>query len=589
MKIGLALAAALLLSAAGGPQDPPAGKPKPTQEAREKRAAELWEQAGKLEKEGKPAEAQDKLRELRSRCRATVFYFENMIEISDKINEIGTKLAMAALGKTTLYKKPHMDSWFSYEFLPPNGWKGVPPDAAVSGDMDSSESNYAGQLIRVSRYTSSHLDKLSLSVWKVYDAKSVEGLEVKLLGWLERSYKGIKQDGDAKQDKGRSPYVRKLFSTPDGDRVVLYYFVDGRRALALVGAWRTGGEDNGFVIVTTSSSGAKSVRKTAEQPVTKEQFDAALKVFDQSAKSFWIYDASTRQGKAVQLNHGALCSDWNTMVSAKGSYLIEYATRSEFAKRIGEELETIVGLYREVIPTGKATPQVRVKVFDREEDFVQYAGFYGAAAYWSPAQEEIVCYRFEGDKVKLKESSEEFTIAEDKNPEDVTFKILYHEAFHQYIYYVMSRERMVYVPSWLNEGLGDYFFGGAWGKSPRKFAVGVNDWRVKKIVTAVKDGRQVPLDKILRYEQRQYYTEPGLCYAEGWSIIYFLLTSDVAKKKGWQGIPRAMIEALKTSGNWEKATDKVFAGIDLKKMEEEWKEFVLALPVPKDAKDDEHP
>jgi hypothetical protein len=42
-----------------------------------------------------------------------------------------------------------------------------------------------------------------------------------------------------------------------------------------------------------------------------------------------------------------------------------------------------------------------------------------------------------------------------------------------------------------------------------------------------------------------------------------------------------MIDALKTGGDWEKATDKVFAGVNLRQMEEEWKAFVLALPVPK--------
>ena len=94
----------------------------------------------------------------------------------------------------------------------------------------------------------------------------------------------------------------------------------------------------------------------------------------------------------------------------------------------------------------------------------------------------------------------------------------------------------------------------------------------------------VPLDKIFRYEQRDYYMNAGLCYAEGWSINYFFQMSDVGKKKGYNTIPQRMMDELKASGNWEKATDKVFGGIDLKKMEEEWKQFVMSLPVPKDAK-----
>ena len=214
-----------------------------------------------------------------------------------------------------------------------------------------------------------------------------------------------------------------------------------------------------------------------------------------------------------------------------------------------------------------------------------YSGAYGAAAYWSPGQEEIVCYRFQGDKVKSHESKEEFTIAEARAPEEVTFKILYHEGFHQYMYYLMGRDRGVYVPSWINEGLGDYFFGGEWQKSPRKFTIGINDWRVKRIVDAVKENKHVPLDRIIRYQQMQYYADAGLCYAQGWAMNYFLLTSPVARAKGWSTLPQRMLENLKTGGNWQRATDKTFQGVDLKAMEEEWKTFVLALPVPKHLQD----
>jgi hypothetical protein len=145
----------------------------------------------------------------------------------------------------------------------------------------------------------------------------------------------------------------------------------------------------------------------------------------------------------------------------------------------------------------------------------------------------------------------------------------------------MGRGRMIYVPSWLNEGLGDYFFGGEWTKGRGKFDIGVNDWRVKTIVDAVKKNEHVPLEKIFRYTQMDYYRNAQLCYAEGWAINYFFMKSPVAKKAGYFAIPPRMLEALKTGGDWEKATDKAFAGVDLKKMEEEWKAFVLTLPIPK--------
>jgi len=494
------------------------------------------------------------------------------------------KLAVAALQKTGMYKRPHQDSWYAYEFAPPDGWKGVPPTAQWFNDYDNSEVEYKGQCIRIARYTAPYLSKLHMQVFKVYAATDVNALETKVVGELEERYKKLKEESKSQQ-QGKMAYLRKIYTTDDGDRLAIYFYVGERRALALVGTWRSGSDDDFFIKrITITSNGKKTVQQSTNPPITQEDFGFALKLFDQAAKTFWIYDAATRQGMTTKLDKGALCSDWNMLRSSKGNYLIEYSTSAEYAKKCGEELENILMLYKQVIPSAKGIPQCRVKVFDRDEDFMQY-GFAspGVAAYWSPGQEEVVAYKFEGDKVTL-DSKEEFTVAEEKPAEEVTFKVLYHEAFHQYMFYMMGRGRRIYVPSWLNEGMGDYFFGGDWNKGHSKFTIGVNDWRIKTISNAVNKNEHVPLDKIFRYEQMDYYRTPGLCYAEGWSINYFFQMSDVAKKKGYNTIPQRMMDELKSSGNWEKATDKVLGGLDLKKMEEEWKQFVMGLPVPKDAK-----
>jgi hypothetical protein len=564
---------------------PPAGSKSSKQAAREKKAAELWEAAEKFEKEGKLAEAQAKLREFRARFRGTMLYFDKMVEISEKINVIGLKLAVTSLGKTTFYKRPHQDSWHAYEFNPPEGWKGVPPRAQWVGENDSEEAYLKGKTTQVARYTAPYLDKLSLQVFKSYATTSLAYLETQVMSYLDERYKKTTEESSSQFPTNRGNCVRKVYTTPGGDRLVCYFYFGEKIGLALCGIWRSGSEESGFIITTVTSGGVKTVRESKDDPITPENFGYALKIFDQCAKTFWIYDQGTRQGMRTKLDRSALCSDWQTMRSSKGSYFIEYATSAEYAKRCGEELEQILALYRQVIPTGRGSSQCRVKIFDREDDFMYYSGAYGAAAYWSPSQEEIVCFKFEGDKVKM-DSGEEHTVADERNPEEVTFKILYHEAFHQYMFYLMGRGRNIYVPSWLNEGLGDYFFGGEWSKNPRKFAIGINDWRIKTIHKAVKEDKHVSIDKIIRYEQAQYYNNAGLCYAEGWSLNYFFLTSPVAKKKGYHLLPQQMVEALKVGSGWEKATDKVFAGLDLKKMEEEWKAFVLELPISKGREDD---
>jgi hypothetical protein len=57
---------------------------------------------------------------------------------------------------------------------------------------------------------------------------------------------------------------------------------------------------------------------------------------------------------------------------------------------------------------------------------------------------------------------------------------------------------------------------------------------------------------------------------------YFFL-SDTGRKKGYHMFPQYVIQEMLKSGDEEKATEKVFAGVDFKKMNQEFKEFVLGL------------
>src|SRR5579859_7944627 len=161
--------------AAKGPVRPMPSDPKAQE--REKKAQDVYDAALALEKDGKFVEAQAKLRELRSRFRGTWVYGEHLIEISDRITALGLKVAVAALGKTGLYKRPHQDSWYGFEFTPPEGWKGVPPAAAWFNDYDNSEVDYKGESIRVARYTAPYLDRLHLQVLKVYSCNGLDFLE----------------------------------------------------------------------------------------------------------------------------------------------------------------------------------------------------------------------------------------------------------------------------------------------------------------------------------------------------------------------------------------------------------------------------
>ena len=580
MKALLALLAGTFLFIGTAPvplraQDPPADEdPKAKKERlHEEAAAALYEKSKKLFEEGKFQEAQDQLKMLRNRFFSTHAFSANADEIDSMITDCGFKVAAGGLATLKINKKEaHIDTLLGFQFNPPEGWRGIPNWQKFFGEADTSEVKYSGESYRVLRYTSRWLESLHLKAYKTYAANSVqEVIDGEEKTWYKSPFEGMKvvaEDDFTGAHKGKR--VQK--KDDEGNRMVIYGFQDNKKGFGLVGYWRT--DESDWVWFTSSKD------KKRRGP-TDEEWSAALKVFDQSAKTFQIMNqAQLSQMRGAMKPLGispdgwcVKCVDWGVLSSPSGQYVIEYQTKKEFAQKVAKELDQIFNLYRSVIPVQKGMSRCRVKLFDCQEDFQYYGMAPGAAAYWSPGQEEIVAYRFEGEKVTL-DSKEEITIAEERTPEQTTFSILYHECFHQYMFYLMGRGRYVDVPSWLNEGMGDYFFGGRWEKG--KFVIGANEWRMALIVAAVKMKKHVPLSKIFRYTQMDYYANASLCYAEGWAINYFFM-SEEGKKKGYNRIPGLMYAGLQKSSDEKKATEEAFAAYDVKKMEEEWTAFVLGL------------
>ncbi len=556
-----------VLSSAVVGQDVPDEKAKKDEE-REAKAKALYDEGVNYMEEGKFKEAKDRLQELRDRYRMSAAYWQNSEDIAGRLLECGSRIAVEVLKTQALYKKTHQDTWHGIEFAPPADWRGIPPFQRYFGRMDTSEVDAAGETIRITRYTSRFLENVHLQVFKVYAPKDFADLETRVLGEHQQRFKGLTEDS-ATQFRGKFHVAsRKTYTDAEGDRLVIYNFFGEKKGYALVGYWRTRAEELFFSF--SSSSGDK------KREVKAEDWKEALRVFDESAKTFWIWPQQQLSQQRIRLERGVQVSDWK--VYRTKNYRVEYATRDDYAKQVGDQMEKIMNLYRTILPSSKEIPVCRIKLFDTEEDFQYYGQAPGAAAYWSPAQEEICAYRFTGKELKL-DSDEKMTIAEGRNPEEETFHVMYHEGYHQYMFFYMGRGRNIYVPSWLNEGMGDYFFGGTWVKKGGKVSLELqaNWWRLDTIHTAVKENKHVPLERIFRYTQQQYYSDAGLCYAEGWAICYFFLTSEVAKKKGYDRILLKMLHELKTSGNWEKATDVSFRGVDFAAMESEWKEFVLSL------------
>ena len=272
------------------------------------------------------------------------------------------------------------------------------------------------------------------------------------------------------------------------------------------------------------------------------------------------------------------------------NYIYVYSTKDEpLLRAIKKELEAIRKWYVKLFPpVGEITAVSTVRICKDRDEYMAYGGPPSSGGYWNSAAEELVFYDYEDKKGEGKGSGKADTRI-----------VLYHEAFHQYIYYSTGE-----LPphSWYNEGTGDYFSGAKISGS-KVTKIGVNPWRVAYIQQAIERDKYVPWSEIIKYEQAEYYRNAGLCYAQGWSMIYFLRESKAAQKhevwsqindKYFNELKRAYNEALEAYDDpgrgeraqagleaREKAVEFAFKGVNFNEIEEELREFTLGLKVPK--------
>ncbi len=271
--------------------------------------------------------------------------------------------------------------------------------------------------------------------------------------------------------------------------------------------------------------------------------------------------------------------------------------KKSLISQLGKEIETIrAKVYEKYFPPTNTVDAICiVRVFSDESEYYQYGGPRGSAGYWSSAKEELVL--FDGFSGVSKVKSVKFTKS-----------VMYHEAFHQYIYYAVGD---LAPHSWFNEGHGDFFAGMSVKGSNvsfKKFS-----WRVNYLKRHLSLRKNlIPIRSLVRLPQREYYSNAGLKYAQGWALIYYL--RKVTKNKEWRAIPdryfkhlRDNLAAFKKSGKdkdddsgegvpgipgvkvssfvdrekvdeiLEAAVDKGFEGVDYEKLDAAFLKWVKAV------------
>lgn len=274
------------------------------------------------------------------------------------------------------------------------------------------------------------------------------------------------------------------------------------------------------------------------------------------------------------------------------NFIVVYSTKDQpLVRSLVADIESIRKQYLELFPPAVEIAAVStVRVCKDRAEYLAYGGATGSAGYWNAATEELVFY----DASVVQRNQR-------KSGDANTFIVLYHEAFHQYIHY--SAGELPPHP-WFNEGHGDYFSGAdvSGGKVRR---IGVNPWRLGLIQNAIERDEFVPWREILEFEQPEYYRPDrvGVCYAQGWSMVYFLRTSPVvARHPLWSRILDTYFRELKQDyagqlarlaagggaqdqralaeagiASRKLALERAFEGVDLAALEAEWASYVSRL------------
>jgi hypothetical protein len=151
-----------------------------------------------------------------------------------------------------------------------------------------------------------------------------------------------------------------------------------------------------------------------------------------------------------------------------------------------------------------------------------------------------------------------------------TLETLLHETFHQWLDLYVDE-----APRWFDEGLAEYF--GISELTRTELRYGLIPTYHPSRLDDVRDAlngmlpRPVPLPRLLMADQKTFMhpAQAGVNYAHAWSFVHFLGASS-----GGQKLLREYFKALREGLDLEAAYDRVFAPIDMERLEAEWRQHV---------------
>lgn len=153
---------------------------------------------------------------------------------------------------------------------------------------------------------------------------------------------------------------------------------------------------------------------------------------------------------------------------------------------------------------------------------------------------------------------------------------IYDVIFHEYFHYVL-RQNMARVPTWLHEGMAEYFSTFDIDESGTKVKIGIP---AARRVAELKKREFLPLDKLFAVNGRSpEYRESdkaGVFYAESWALVHYLLNADKgARNQQFYNF----IDSLNSGTTPQTAFEKSF-NTDYKTMQKELENYIYRFSFP---------
>ena len=207
---------------------------------------------------------------------------------------------------------------------------------------------------------------------------------------------------------------------------------------------------------------------------------------------------------------------------------------------------------------GSIRSRMIFRIYSDRGQYIQGGGPPGSAGYFNPRTSDLAALADDDTRYLL-------------------WHIVQHEAFHQFAYFVISKN----LPVWANEGMADYFGRAIWVGDDYITGV-ITPFDRLNIVTLIENKQMISFQMMMAAARRDWNTRGSYRdYLQVWSMVHFFAHADDGKYLA--AFDKFLVD-LDRGRPWEASFKKRFR-VDVKVLQAEYEKWWLAQPECPERKD----